>query len=316
MSGGGMGFIFDPAIKSEASSALGDIMLQTKQEMECFVPFAMNPVVFNYTVNEKGTVAELCSCSNQSIDTKQLLNEPTTDGTDEQSSSNEALDNLLREQGFDTKLQDHIRTELKNGTIGLSNNRLPLDTQLSDVTENDVVILDSNSISQSVYSRGIDALSSGSVGVITLAAGVGSRWTQGAGVVKALNPYCSIGGKHRNFIDVHLAKNHKVSAGVGVSIPHVFTTSWMTHEPINAYVKSLDKNDSDLIYVSKGTSVGLRMIPMVRDLQFLFEEKRQRLDEQAQKVQDSLHAALIGWADSNGQGSDYSLNVAKQCLCT
>lgn len=311
-----MGFIFDPAIKSEASSALGDIMLQTKQEMECFVPFAMNPVVFNYTINEKGTVAELCSCSNQSNDTKQLLNEPTTDGTDEQSSSNEALDNLLLEQGFDTKLQDHIRTELKNGTIGLSNNRLPLDTQLSDVTENDVVILDCNSISQSVYSRGIDALSSGSVGVITLAAGVGSRWTQGAGVVKALNPYCSIGGKHRNFIDVHLAKNQKVSAGVGMSIPHVFTTSWMTHEPINAYVESLDKNDSDLIYVSKGTSVGLRMIPMVRDLQFLFEEKRQRLDEQAQKVQDSLHAALIGWADSNGQGSDYSLNVAKQCLCT
>jgi hypothetical protein len=63
-------------------------------------------------------------------------------------------------------------------------------------------------------------------------------------------------------------------------------------------------------------SIGLRMIPMVRDLTFLFEEqKHQRLDEPKQKVQDSLHAALIGWAKANGEGSDYTLNVPPQCLC-
>jgi hypothetical protein len=38
------------------------------------------------------------------------------------------------------------------------------------------------------------------------------------------------------------------------------------------------------------------------------------LDEQAQKVRESLHAALIGWAKSMGEGNDYTDNVPLQCL--
>jgi hypothetical protein len=46
-------------------------------------------------------------------------------------------------------------------------------------------------------------------------------------------------------------------------------------------------------------------VPMVRDLRFAWEElAQQRLDEQAQKVRDSLHAALIAWARAAGEGSD------------
>jgi hypothetical protein len=41
---------------------------------------------------------------------------------------------------------------------------------------------------------------------------------------------------------------------------------------------------------------------------------QQMLDEQAQKVRDSLHAALIQWARSAGEGSDYTDNVPLQCL--
>ena len=312
-----MGFIFDPDIKAEASSLLGDIMIQTKREMESYIPFAMDPVVFDYTVNERGTVAELCACSVRNEGAEQL---PSTDnsaeGTIQHKPSNDALNNLLKEQGFDTTLQEHIRSELKSGNIGLANNRLPIDSKLSDVNKDDVILLNSDSIPHSVYSRGLDALSSGSVGIVTLAAGVGSRWTQGAGVVKALNPFCCIGGKHRNFLDVHLAKNRKVSSDAGMAIPHVVTTSWMTHEPIKKYVEALVKKENDLIYLSPGSSIGLRMIPTVRDLKFLFQEqKHQKLDEQAQKVQDSLYAALLGWAESSGEGSDYTLNVPKQCLC-
>ena len=33
--------------------------------------------------------------------------------------------------------------------------------------------------------------------MVTLAAGSGSRWTQGAGVVKALHPFCKLKGRHR-----------------------------------------------------------------------------------------------------------------------
>ena len=55
--------------------------------------------------------------------------------------------------------------------------------------------------------------------------------------------------------------------------------------------------------LSPGQAVGLRMVPMVRDLRFAWEEMPQQiLDEQQQKVRESLHAALIGWAQQAGEG--------------
>jgi hypothetical protein len=61
--------------------------------------------------------------------------------------------------------------------------------------------------------------------------------------------------------------------------------------------------------------VGLRLVPTVRDLRFAWEEMpQQMLDEQQQKVRDSLRAALLGWARGAGEASDYTDNVAMQCL--
>ncbi len=49
---------------------------------------------------------------------------------------------------------------------------------------------------------------------------------------------------------------------------------------------------------------------MERDLRFAWEEMPQQvLDEQAQKVRESLHAALIAWARQTGEGSDYTDNL-------
>jgi len=57
------------------------------------------------------------------------------------------------------------------------------------------------------------------------------------------------------------------------------------------------------------------MIPMERDLRFAWEEMPQQLlDAQAQKVREGLRAALIHWAKSAGEGSDYTDNVPMQCL--
>lgn len=54
---------------------------------------------------------------------------------------------------------------------------------------------------------------------------------------------------------------------------------------------------------------------MERDLRFYWEElSRQMLDEQAQKVQDSLHKALINWTKTNGEGEDYTDNIPQQCI--
>ncbi len=85
-------------------------------------------------------------------------------------------------------------------------------------------------------------------------------------------------------------------------MPHVFTTGYLTHHPIKSFVDSLPSNLSSSVLLSRGMSVGLRMIPTVRDLKFLWEEMPQQvLDEQQQKVRESAHAALIQWAESMGR---------------
>ena len=67
--------------------------------------------------------------------------------------------------------------------------------------------------------------------------------------------------------------------------------------------------------VSQGRYIGLRTIPMVRDLQFEWEEVSQQiLDEQKQKMRDSIRSALIGWARGMGEASDYRDNTPLQCL--
>ncbi len=55
---------------------------------------------------------------------------------------------------------------------------------------------------------------------------------------------------------------------------------------------------------------------MARDLRFAWEEMpQQMLDEQKQKVRESLHAALIGWAQQAGEGSDYTDNLPHRSAC-
>lgn len=305
-----MGFIFDPASKGEALAELGGIMLQTKRDFSQSLPFAMDPVVFDYRVNAVGTVAELYRGDPE----EGARSNKASGSDDEGAAAGQSLEEVLRQEGFDMKQQEQIQSDLREGIIGLAKNRLSPDTNsLTDIAPEDVIIIDEEN-SDNARARGIEALASGSVGVVTLAAGVGSRWTQGAGVVKALHPYCCIGGNHRRFMDVHLAKNRKVSAEAGMSLPHVFTTSMMTDAAISSYVETL-ADDCTPIFVSKGTSIGLRMIPMVRDLQFLWQEQtHQRLDENAQRVRDSVHSALMSWAESCGEGSSYRDNLPNQCM--
>ena len=61
MSGGGMGFLFSPERKPEAQQRMQAIMSETKRAMEHSVPFAMEPVVYNFAINERGTQAALLS---------------------------------------------------------------------------------------------------------------------------------------------------------------------------------------------------------------------------------------------------------------
>ena len=188
-------------------------------------------------------------------------------------------------------------------------------SQIEDILPGDVADA-TNGLPPSLRDLGQEALREGAVAVVSLAGGAGSRWTKGAGVVKAINPFVKLGGRHRNFIELHLAKSRQAGRLLGTPIPHIITTSYLTQAPIaETLARERNYDYPGPLLLSPGQIIGLRMIPMARDLRFAWEEMPQQLlDEQAQKVLDSLHNALIGWARGMGEGSDYTDNLPQQCL--
>jgi len=357
MSGGGMGFIVEPQHKARAQERLGAVMSELKRDLENALPFAMEPVVYDFAINERGTWADFLSGAEALLPSAyyslhvpnwlrvdpqtlsperraeiskfstachtrpelsgmmstlfdRLLPQPKTENDREQS-----LSELLEQNGFDRPQHQQISEDLKAGRIGLAQNRLPVNADIKDVKDSDV--LDATAPpAKELREAGLAALARGELAVVTLAAGVGSRWTQGAGVVKALHPFCKLGGEYRTFVELHLAKSRRISRLAGQPLPHIITTSYLTHQATADYLAS-QKNCgySGPVLLSPGRSIGLRMIPTERDLRFLWEEMpQQMLDEQQQKVRDSLHAALINWARGAGEGSDYTDNLPGQCL--
>jgi hypothetical protein len=228
-----------------------------------------------------------------------------------ESRSSDTLAELLQLNGFDRVQHEEIRDLLKNGRIGLAQNRLPPNADIQDVQPGDVVEAD-----RTWEQIGWEALSKGQLAVVSLAAGAASRWTQGAGVVKAINPFCKLAGKHRTFVELHLAKGRRIGRACNNPIPHIFTTSYLTHEPIAEFLdRANNYGYPGQVLLSRGKAIGLRLVPTVRDLRFTWEEMpQQMLDEQAQKVRDSLRTALINWARHAGEASDYADNVPLQCL--
>ncbi|MBK1833308.1 UTP--glucose-1-phosphate uridylyltransferase [Roseibacillus ishigakijimensis] len=359
MSGGGMGFIFAPHRKKEAQEKMAEIMLAEKQRLEKALPFAMDPVVYDFAINPHGTVAQLLSAPGErlfppnyyQVHVPQLLareqskltplqrqdllayrdaslQNPRFEGSIHQlfdsvlpknasgsAQGPDSLDHLLKENGFDSKLHEAIREDLQRGRLGLAQNRLPASTDLRDVTADDVIDTTAG-LAEESRRLGEEALRQGEVAVVTLAAGAGSRWTGGAGTCKALNPFAPLKGSFRTFLEVHLAKSRKVGEEAGTPLPHLFTTSYLTHEPTAAFLKAVDNyRYPGPLLLSRGQSVGLRMIPTERDLRFAWEETaQQRLDEQQEKVRESARSALINWARTAGEASDYTDNLPLQCL--
>jgi hypothetical protein len=311
-SGGGMGFIFKPEIKAEALLAMQEIMLLTKREMQHALPFAMDPVVYDFSINDEGTISKFYEGQVPS-----LANLPVevSSGDHTKNVENKGLDEILEGMGFDLESHEQIRADYKIGKIGLKQNRIPMDTEVQDCLPQDLIDVQT-ALPANVEQIGRAELKKGTVAVVTLAAGVGSRWTQGAGCVKAIHPFCKIGGRHRSFLEIHLAKSRRMSDDCGTHIPHVVTTSHMTATPLRSYLERVNNHGYEgPVYQSHGKSIGVRLVPTVRDLKFAWEEtQQQKLDEQAQKVKESGNCALMGWASSCGEGSDYRDNLPMQCL--
>ncbi|NLH98064.1 MAG: UTP--glucose-1-phosphate uridylyltransferase [Chthonomonadales bacterium] len=353
MSGGGMGFMFAPSEKPRAQDALQQIMTNTKRSLEAALPFAMDPVIYDFAINDHGSVADMlrhddallpsgyylmaipamvqsdtspvsvgrradahafaraCRRLDDLKDAPRQVFERILPPMPATSARTESLAELLAANGFDEEEHEQIRSDMRRGRIGLAQNRLPVNTDIRDVEPDDVARLDEATLED--RERGREALERGEVAIVTLAAGAGSRWTQGAGVVKALHPFARIAGEYRTFLDVHMAKARRTARETGQPVTHVITTSNLTEGPIREFLKA--RGAGEHTHVSSGRSIGLRLIPMVHDLRFLWEEQPQQiLDERAQRVRESLHAALIGWARSAGEGSDYTDNTPAQCV--
>jgi hypothetical protein len=207
MAGGGMGFIFNPEAKTEAQEALGEIMRQAKQELEHSLPFAMEPVVYDFAVNEHGTWSDLLAgpaalmpAGYYALTVPKLLKQdalppsrrseldafgaacrtqPHLSGmvdtlfdrlfprTATHGSASD-LRNQLAKLGFDEVQHEHIRGDLQHGRIGLAQNRLPAATSLDDVDDCDVTFAGSSG-EAGFREAGLAALGRGEAAVVTLA---------------------------------------------------------------------------------------------------------------------------------------------------
>lgn len=358
MAGGGMGFVFDAKIRAEASAALGEIMSGTKRQLETALPFAMDPVVYDFAINERGTHAAVLSGDaallpdgyytlrvpplvrqplssltsgqrhglevfGKAIRTRpdaapvaaMLLDHVLPQEATEQEERQESLAPLLASLSFDRALHETVRSALRQGRLGLAQNSLPSTWRFEDVRADEIVDA-RRALPAAVRSKGEEALRAGAVAVFTLAGGAGTRWTGGAGVVKAINPFIRMGGAWRTFLEIQLARSARGMEEWGIRVPHAVSTSYLTHGPIRRALKeTANYGYPGPLYLSEGRGVGLRMVPMVRDLRFLWEQTSQQvLDEQKQKVRESVRAALAQWATDAGEGADYRENLPSQCL--
>ncbi|NUM53130.1 MAG: UTP--glucose-1-phosphate uridylyltransferase [Candidatus Hydrogenedentes bacterium] len=358
MSGGGMAMYVAPEAHAESRDRILDIMRAAKLGVDDALPFAMEPVVYDFRINERGTWATLhagedammpsryyalqvpelvrhsadalpylrraeldhfTASSKEPIETFGLLRTIVSNlfrvanpaSRSERIEWDRESEAIKAQNGFDVVQHEQIRADLRAGRIGLAHNRMSVETAIDDVLDADVAKLSDQT---KHASRGERALREGRVAVLSLAGGVGSRWTTGAGVIKALNPFVSIAGKHRSFLEIHLSKSRATAQKYGAHPPHIVSTSFLTHAPIERHLAASQHfGYGGPVHLSPGRSISQRLVPMVRDLVFLWEEMPQEtLDEQKQKVREAVHGALTQWARDAGEGSDYADNVPIQ----
>lgn len=356
MAGGGMGFIFDPVVKTTAEGKMLELMRREKQAVENGASFAMDPVVYRIAINEVGTTATLHAGTDATLSSEyyllmlphwlqdgasslpsslrneleafsaryligaaggkvgQELIERLLPGAASRSPGAQSLTQLLAEYGFDPEQHETLRADLKAGRIGLSQNRLPLETSIEDARLEDVVV--EQDLRETTRRRGEEALRRGAVAVVTLAAGAGSRWTQGAGTVKALHPFAKLGGRFRTFVEVHLAKTRQTARTYGQPPAHVFTTGHLTHRAMaSALEVALASERRAAVHLSPAQSIGLRLVPTRCDLDFSWHPtKQQKVEARKQKALDGERRALLDWALRVGPASDYRENAPAQCV--
>ncbi len=297
ISGGGCSFFFDPNILpiDEAKKSVLELMKKCKKMMENCIPFAIEPVVYDWELNLRGTVAEIVS---------EDWNGSFLTNVSQKESENLPICDLKIE--VDSEQHEQIRSDLLSGKIGLEQNLLKNCT-IENVSfveycaEKDLE-MDSDAVFDSVAT-------------VVLAGGLGSRWTAGSGTVKALSPFIRFGEKYFSFLDIHLAK-HRRQFGAGknnFSPPFFICTSFLTHAAIENW-NSANSNPAILV---RGNFAGQRLVPTVNDLRYYFAQNPIcEVDEKKKNAKLQQREALVEWALREGEGSDYKSaqnDYAKLC---
>ncbi len=360
MSGGGMAFFVAPHRHDEFQDQVLSIMRRVKSDLDDALPFAMEPVVYDFRINPRGTWAELecgdgammppryytlqvprmitagtaaldplrkadvdhfanrCPATSELVGVfRTMINHlfPVTRSARDDALArwDEEARRIRAENGFDPKQHESLREDLLRGRIGLSRNRLPVDLEIRDVDDADLIQAH-GPVPAGARKQGEESLRKGEVAVVSLAAGVGSRWTTGAGVVKAVNPFVALAGKHRSFLEIHLAKTRAIEQSLGIAIPHIVTTSYLTHAAVERHLaRTSNYGHEGPVFLSRGQSIAQRLVPMARDLTFLWEETtHETLDENKQKVREAGRRAILQWARDVGEGTDYTDNLPIQ----
>ena len=404
MSGGGMGFIFDPGHKREGQTYLQELMSSTKRRLQNALPFAMEPVVYDFSINDCGTTAALLGgddafmpsdyyalCApawlrrnvrDMSVASRSEIERfasscrthPRLAGSVEmlfgrlfprpvgESLGQVQLKTLLEENGFDPELHEQIRSDLRSGRIGLAQNRLPASTVIEDVRNADVLDPAAARHDRAVPRTGNDGpcrrrsgrahpgcrgrkpldprgrRCQGPAPLLPLSRPLPEFHRDPSGQKPPRGRRVWIRRATRRLYKLLDARpDRPLLAGARSLRPRVGQAAdngrnaekeqsadrGMEPQSAGRQLAEAPESPADspsratvpLVYLSRGRSVGLRMVPMPRDLRFAWEEMPQQvLDVQAQKVRESLHAALIAWAEGARGGSDYTDNLPLQCL--
>jgi galactokinase/mevalonate kinase-like predicted kinase len=309
-SGGGMGFIVNPLVRERFKKRVAQVMVELKDRYNYSLPFVIDPMVYDFEINHKGNMAhllkgkeakipgiyenipicypELVSGSKQEMlkqaCPEEILNQVQNDTFRVQHDSLIDEKDIKKRYGFDSESHEYLMFLLKKGDISLAKNRLPSTTDIQDVSENEIFHFEKEYPSPTLlpdtsgegmrgreyYKLGLEAIKNNEVAVVTLAGGIGSRWSEGSTTVKAINPFLKINGKFRTFIEIHLAKSRETERLYGQKITHVFTTSYLTHTPVEDYLQRFNwLGYEGKILLSQAKSIGRRVYPTERDIRFI-----------------------------------------------
>ncbi len=349
MSGGGMGFFVDPMRHAEFRERIGAIMSRVKGELDDALPFAMEPVVYDFAINPRGTWAELKAGVEATMPARYytlqvprlIADRPTVDElrkldlnhfANQPRGPRRAAPRLPHDDP--QPLPRHPRTG-RVGHVELGSGRRAdqagerLRPGPACPAPRGLPARSDRPLPQPAPDRhrhprrrgrrpdrrgpalrpcrgSRSRKRSGAVGWRS------SRWPRASGVAGRPGRGSSRRSTRSSRWKGGIAASWKstwrrpdeAQERHGSTIPHVVTTSFLTHQAIARHLERTRNYGHDgPVVLSPGMSIGQRLIPMARSLTFLWEETpHELLDENKQKVREASRRAILDWARSVGRG--------------